>query len=176
MKNILIMGVAKAGKSTFANKFDKKIFNHIPVDYFTSSLKHNFSEIGISSNVIIDKESSKKLSLLLSRVIKIIEEKDEKFIIDSAHIYPEDIMKYIDLDKWDVYCIAYPNIDALEKLKLIRKYDDSSDWTYNKTDEELLKTINELVKISRVMEMQSKNLGIKFIDSSNYENLNVKKQ
>lgn len=75
-----------------------------------------------------------------------------------------------------MYCIAYPNIDALEKLKLIRKYDDSSDWTYNKTDEELLKTISELVKISKVMEMQSKNLGIKFIDSSNYENLNVKKQ
>ena len=33
MKNILIIGVARAGKSTLAKKFNKKIYNHIPVDY-----------------------------------------------------------------------------------------------------------------------------------------------
>ena len=108
-----------------------------------------------------------------------MEEKDEKFIIDSAHLYPVDIMKYIDLNKWDVYCVAYPNIDANKKLSLIRKYDNSSirkydnssDWTYNKTDEEMINIIKELIKISKELELQSKKLGINFIDASDYNTI-----
>ena len=85
MKNIFIAGVARSGKSTLAKKIQKNgDFNHIPLDYFASSLKHNFPETKITSNVVIDSESSKNLSLLLSRVINIIDCKDEKFIIDSA--------------------------------------------------------------------------------------------
>ena len=101
-KHIFIAGVAKSGKSTLAEKLcQNKNYNHIPLDYFASSLKHNFPETKITSNVIINEESSKNLSLLLSRVINIINDKDEPFIIDSAHILPKDIIKYIDRNKWN---------------------------------------------------------------------------
>ena len=103
MKNIFIAGVARSGKSTLSKKFlEKEKYNHIPLDYFTSSLKHNFKETKITSNVVIDRESSKNLSLLLSRVIDIMNGSDELFIIDSAHIMPKDIIEYLDRDKWDL--------------------------------------------------------------------------
>ena len=74
MKNIFIGGVAKSGKSRLAVSLCKKYgMNHIPLDYFASSFKHNYPELGITSNVIIDSTSSKKFSLFLSRFIKIVQ-------------------------------------------------------------------------------------------------------
>lgn len=169
MKNIFIGGVAKSGKSTFSEKISSKNYNHIPVDYFTASLKRNFKETNISSSVIIG-ESSSKISLLLSTVIEIIDSKDDEyFILDSAHVMPKDIMKYIDRDKWDVYFFGYPNIDAKEKFDLIRKYEKGG-WTKKRSDEELLDTIEKLIEISKEIESQCTELNIKFIDtSSNFE-------
>lgn len=166
MKNIFIAGVARSGKSTLSKKLKQKgEYNHIPLDYFTSSLKHNFPETKITSNVIIDKDSSKNLSLLLSRVIEIINNTNEKFIIDSAHILPQDIIKYLDRDKWEIYYIGYPSITPKEKLKLIRTYDKKEDWTFKKTDEELLKILEQLIILSNEIKEECQNLNITFIDT-----------
>lgn len=168
MKNIFIAGVAKSGKSTIANKINcNNIYNHIPLDYFASSLKHKFPETKITSNVIIDRNSSKKLALLLSRVIEIINNTDELFIIDSAHILPKDIVKYLDKDKWEIYYIGYPNITKEEKLKLIRKYEKETDWTFKRDDKDLLNILDELIKLSNEIYKDCQELNIKFIDTSN---------
>lgn len=168
MKNIFIAGVAKSGKSTIANRINRNnIYNHIPLDYFASSLKHNFPETKITSSVVIDRNSSKRLSLLLSRVIEIIDNTDELFIIDSAHILPKDIIKYLNKDKWDVYYVGYPSITKEEKIKIIRKFEKDTDWTFKKDDEELLKILEELIILSNEIEKDCNELNIKFIDTSN---------
>lgn len=167
MKHIFIGGVAKSGKSTLAEKLcQNKNYNHIPLDYFASSLKHNFPETKITSNVIINEESSKNLSLLLSRVINIMNDKEEPFIIDSAHILPKHIIEYIDLNKWDIYYIGYPNITKEDKFNILRKYDKETDWTRKRTDEELLNTIDKLIILSKEIELQCKEYNIPFIDTS----------
>lgn len=167
MKHIFIGGVAKSGKSTLAEKLcQNKNYNHIPLDYFASSLKHNFPETKITSNVIINEESSKNLSLLLSRVINIMNDKEEPFIIDSAHILPKHIIEYIDLNKWDIYYIGYPNITKEDKFNILRKYDKETDWTRKRTDEELLNTIDKLITLSKEIERQCKEYNIPFIDTS----------
>lgn len=54
MKNILVAGVAKSGKSLLCENICKNSeYNHIPFDYITSSLKKNLPESGIKSSVII---------------------------------------------------------------------------------------------------------------------------
>ena len=167
MKHIFIGGVAKSGKSTLAEKLcQNKNYNHIPLDYFASSLKHNFPETKITSNVIINEESSKNLSLLLSRVINIMNDKEEPFIIDSAHILPKHIMEYMDLNKWDIYFIGYPNITKEDKFNILRKYDKETDWTRKRTDEELLNTLDKLVTLSKQIEQECLELNIPFIDTS----------
>lgn len=167
MKNIFIGGLAKSGKSTIAEKIcNGEKYNHIPIDYFTASLKRNFPDVGIVSNVIINDETSSKLSLLLSTVVSIIDTKDEKFILDSAHVMPKDIVKYLDKDKWDIYFIGYPNITKEEKFSIIRKYETNEDWTYKRSDEELLFVLDNLISISKKIEEECMELGIKFIDTS----------
>ena len=166
-KHIFIAGIAKSGKSTFAEKICANYkYNHIPLDYFASSLKHNFPECKITSNVVINEESSSKLALLLSRVMNIMNDTDEPFIIDSAHILPRDIIKYIDRDKWDIYFIGYPNVSKFTKFSTIRKYDDKTDWTSRKGDEELLSIVEKLISISKKIEEQCEELDIPFIDTS----------
>ena len=123
MKNIYIGGVAKSGKSRLATELSKKYnMNHIPMDYFASSFKHNFPTLGITSNPVINEESSKLLSLFLSRFIEIAESMDDEFfILDSAHILPQDIISYLNPEKWDIYFLGYPNITSDEKIKEIKK-------------------------------------------------------
>lgn len=167
-KHIFIAGIAKSGKSTFAEKIcENKKYNHIPLDYFASSLKHNFPETKITSNVVIEEQSSSNLALLLSRVMNIMNDKDEPFIIDSAHILPRDIIKYIDPNKWDIYYFGYPNITPQDKFNIIRKYDGEESWTRKRTDEELLDTITKLVNLSKQIEQECKEFNITFIDTSN---------
>ena len=167
MKNIFIAGAAKSGKSTIAEKLcSKGSYNHIPLDYFTASLKRNFPDIGIRSNVLIEGETSPKLALLLSTVFNIIDDTEEKFIIDSAHIMPIDIVKYIDREKWDIIYVGYPNISAQDKFNLIRKLEHEASWTHRRNDEELFPMIEKLIENSKEIERQCKELNIRFIDTS----------
>lgn len=167
MKNVFISGVAKSGKSTLSKKIrENSNYNYIPLDYFTSSFKRNFKEVGITSNVVIDRDSSKKLALFLSRVIEIIDTTDDKYLIDSAHILPEDIIKYLDRDKWDIYYVGYPNIAAQEKFEIIRKYETKEDWTVKRTDEELFNTLEKLIELSNEIKDRCEELNITFIDTS----------
>lgn len=127
MKNILICGVTKSGKSYLSKKICQKYkYNHIPIDYFTSSFKHN---------------------------------------------YPEDIINYIDLNKWDIYFIGYPDTTVDKKFIEIRKYIHNG-WPADKTDDELKIIIKELINISKEIEKQCIIHNIKFINTSNFDNIN----
>lgn len=167
MKNVFIGGVARSGKSTLSKRLQKEgDYNHIPLDYFTASIKEHYPDTKITSKVVIDPTSSKNLALLLSNVIEVMNHQDEKFIIDSAHIYPEDIIPYLDKEKWDIYYLGYPNIHAEDKLRMIRMHDNKYDWTHKKTDEELMDILNHLIQISKKLKSDCERLGITFIDTS----------
>ena len=75
--------------------------------------------------------------------------------------------------KWDIYYLGYPNIDPREKFNIIRKYDTEKDWSYSRTDEELLDICKKLVLMSKEIEEECNNLDIKFIDTS--YGLNIEK-
>ena len=111
-------------------------------------------------------ESSEKIALLLSTIVKIMDSKDEKYIIDSAHVMPSDIVPYLDRDKWDIYFIGYPNISKFTKFSTIRKYDDKTDWTSRRSDEELLSIVEKLISISIKIQEECEELDVPFIDTS----------
>lgn len=166
MKNIFIGGVARAGKSTIAENISKNnIYNHIPVDYIATSFSENFPESGINNRVVID-NGSVNLSLFLSTIVKYIDESDEKFVLDSAHVMPHDIIKYLDREKWDIYFVGYPNIEPAVKFDIIRKYENKISWTRNFNDNKMLELTKELVKLSKIIEEECKKYKIVFIDTS----------
>lgn len=165
-KNIFIGGVARAGKSTIAEKVSRNnIYNHFPVDYIATSFNKNFPYCGINNRVIID-NGSINLSLFLSTVIEKIDKEDEKFVIDSAHIMPKDIIPYLDKEKWNIFFIGYPNILPEVKFNNIRRFDCKTSWTRNFSDEEMLELTKGLIETSKKIEKECKQYNIKFIDTS----------
>lgn len=165
MKNVFIAGVARSGKSTISRRLhDEFNYNHIPLDYFASSFKHNFRETKITSDVLMS--GSEPLAIFIDRVMSIIDCTEELFVIDSAHIKPEDLIKHINRDNWEIVYVGYPNIAPIEKLNSIRKYDDKDDWTGKKSDEELLEILSKLVTLSKSIEDDCKKHDIKFINTS----------
>ena len=177
MKNIFIGGVAKSGKSRLATYLSKELgMNHIPMDYFASSFKHNFPELGIVSNVIIDKESSKKLALFLSRFIDIAQDNNEEyFILDSAHILPEDIAPYLDKDKWDIYYLGYPNVNVVDKIEEVNKYTPGG-WIAKRSSDELLDTFNNLIDLSNKIKNTCEDNNITYLDVSGLDPIDVYKK
>lgn len=166
MKNILIAGVAKSGKSTLCEMICNKVkINHIPFDYFTAAMKRNYPEWGIKSNVIIN-DTSEKLCKLINTISSIIDDSEEKFIIDSDHIMPHDIINNINRDNWNIIFIGYPNISVDEKFNDIRKYERVG-WTAKRADDDLKDTIKQLINISKIIEEECQKYNIKFIDASN---------
>ena len=177
MKNIFIGGVAKSGKSRLATYLSKELgMNHIPIDYFASSFKHNFPDVGIVSNVIIDKDSSKKLALFLSRFVDIAQDNNEEyFILDSAHILPEDIIPFLDRDKWDVYYLGYDNISALDKIEEVNKYTRGG-WIVKRSREELIENFNNLINLSKDIRNACELNDITYLDVSSSDPIEVYKK
>ena len=165
-KNIFIGGVARAGKSTIAEKIsNNSIYNHFPVDYIATSFNKNFPNCGINNHVVID-SGSVNLSLFLSTVIEKMDKSNERQVIDSAHIMPRDIIKYLDKEKWIMFFVGYPNITPEEKFINIRKNDSITSWTRNFNDDEMLSLTKQLVEISQKIKSECLKYNIKFIDTS----------
>ena len=174
MKNIFIGGVAKSGKSRLAVKLcENSKYNHIPLDYFASSFRRKLPEVGITSNIDIQEESSKKYALFLSRFIEIAESNEnEFFILDSAHIFPKDIINYLDPNKWEVYYLGYSNITPEDKLKELRN-NLSGGWVADKTDEEMLELLSKMVPLSQEIAKQCEECNILYLDTSEKDILEI---
>lgn len=165
-KNIFIGGVARAGKSTISEKICvNSIYNHFPVDYIATSFKRNFPQCGINDKVIID-NGSVNLSLFLSTVIEKMNKTNERFVIDSAHVMPKDIIQYLNREQWDIFFIGYPNILPEVKFNNIRENDSKLCWTRHFNDKDMLELTKGLIEKSKEIEKQCKKYNIRFIDTS----------
>ena len=68
MKNLLIAGVAKSGKSTICEKIcEEEKYNHIPFDYITASIKRNYPEWFIDELVNEEDKERARLKLLSTK-------------------------------------------------------------------------------------------------------------
>ena len=62
--------------------------------------------------------------------------------------------------------MGYPNVSKFTKFSTIRKYDDHTDWSSRRSDEELLSIVEKLISISKEIQKQCDELDITFIDTS----------
>lgn len=173
-KQIIIAGVARAGKSTVCNELSKREnYQHIEADTITFAFQNSFPETGISHTDFWGlKETSKPFSKFLSAWIKEIQKSgtcnklDYKIAIDLYHILPEDFVSYFPKENCEIYFLGYPNISAEEKIKQIRCFDTEDDWTTKQSDESLRKRIETYIEISKYLQNECQKYGLPFIDVS----------
>lgn len=169
MKNkiVIILGAARAGKSTLAQKIHRKYnYSIISIDSFVSALRDTFPDLGISHS---NTENKFKVlpTFVFSYMKKIMKEyPDESFILEGWHVYPEDIAKLFKNENVQIICLGYTETNCEECLNLIRKNEKENSYTKRMTDEEVKELISKHIEYSKILKQQCKKNSIKFYDTS----------
>lgn len=166
-KNIIILGAARAGKSTLARMLHKKYnYSIVSIDSFVSALKEGFPELGITH---ANTENKFKLlpQFVFSYINKITYEyPDERFVLEGWHVYPKDIVKLFNSDDFEIVCLGYTEISCEDFMKKIRECENENSYTKQMTDERLKKLVLDHIEYSKILKKQCEENGIKFYDTS----------
>ena len=169
MKNIMILGICRTGKTTFSKMIQKEFQNYqiIEVDTIISALQKTVPDVPIG--FIHDNLQENKLPEFLNLLIQKNINKNGKelgFIINGDSIMPEDLIKYFDLTNIEVYYFVAEKLSPEQILENCRKYDSKEEWTTRRTDEQLLKHFTFYKDIEKKIISDCNKYNIKCIDTS----------
>ncbi len=169
MKNIVLMGVPRAGKSTFARMIleNYKKYSLIQSDiiegmYLTMCRQQALNES--KTKVTIDLSIGKEMTKSCFEAY-IDYEPDLNFILDTSSLDIESMLKYIKKG-YIVIVFGYPDITVEEKVKCIIENDNKSDWTYIESEETIKKLVNIYIERSKEYQCVCKEYNVKFVDTS----------
>lgn len=169
MKNIMILGICRTGKTTFSKMIQKEFKNYqiIEVDTIISALQRTVPNVPIG--FIHDNLKENRLPEFLNLLIQKNINKNGKelgFIINGDSILPEDLFKYFALNDMIVYYFVTEKLSPKQILDNCRKFDSNEEWTTRRSDEELLNHFNFYKNIEKKIISGCKKYNIKCIDTS----------
>lgn len=174
MKNIIIIGCPRAGKTTLANMLCKKMnYKIISTDSLVSAFEQNFPQIGITRKDGFREKSKKMVPFIYTYLKKYKEDyPNERFIIEGCQLMPYHIMNTFDRNEFECICLGYPNSNSLEVLRNIRKNDEKDLKSYSRklSDEELLVRIDSWIALSKFLKNEAKSYRIPFIETDKDRN------
>lgn len=174
MKNILIMGIGRAGKTTLSKMIKDKYnsYNLIHSDSLKwAMIRAKNEEQYYRENVDIQKEFEhgeyfqRTLLELYNSLIK----KDTKgygYILESGQLQPKIVKEMIDFDNTIVLCLGLGNMTAEDMVNQCIKYDTEDSWTYGLSKEYLLKHAQDWYNCNEMLKIECPKYGIKYIDTS----------
>jgi len=165
MKNILIIGPPRVGKSTLASLLCKKYnFNYISGDSIRNAFINIYPELGYSTKNTIEKIEFCKFIMWISDENNIHLKRNIYYVIDSADISIENVKKVF--KDFLIIGIGCKDISPNKQLENIKAHDTKLDWTYGYSDEELLEIINTTISKSKLLYNQCSLNNIPYFDTS----------
>lgn len=174
MKNILIMGIGRAGKTTLSKIIKDKYnsYNLIHSDSLKwAMIRAKNKEEYYRKNVDKQKEFEhgeyfqRRLLELYNSLIK----KDKKgygYILESGQLTPKIVSEMIDFNETLVICLGLGNLSAKDMVNQCIKYDTEESWTYGLSEEYLLKHAQDWYNCNEILKVECPKYGIKYIDTS----------
>ena len=161
MKNIAIFGSSRSGKSTLSKMICKKYPQyHIIIG---DDIRHAF-QVVLPNNHISNKGGSGMkddfpnfLSCLFYKSIK-RNKGVFNYIIDTCNITPQKAKKLFNRDDTIILFLGTP--------KQTIKQQTNKDWTYDRTDEEIIEHSRHSIEKSIEQEKECKKLNIWYVDTS----------
>lgn len=168
MKNIIIFGEPRCGKSTLANMIvDKFHYQVIRVDALRDTFKTIYPELNIAPNTAIKNE---KFQLFIQEYLRRNIKKEERnkygYVIEGCETSVYDCNRFFNNDDNIIYYLAPVNITPVDFFNNIRKFDSKKDWTYKLTDEELIKCTTSMIEKGKKIKEECKKYNISFVDTS----------
>lgn len=166
MKNILILGTARSGKSTLAKMISKELgIGIISIDSLITAFQETHPEMGFKhfgsscKNLITPFVVSYAKALMYNQP-------NIPFIIEGYHIELEDAKKLFDKNLFEIIVLGYPLLTPREALENVRRFEGKFDYTRALTDDELQNIVSRHVEYSKKFEKECRDLGLTFYDTS----------
>ena len=169
-KNILIMGVGRAGKTTLAKMIAGKYgYSIISIDDIVTALGA-FPGLNISW----DGDHAKIAELMAPFLTIYLKELSEgskfyggcKTVIEGTDIDFERLIPHINKRKYHLIGLTYNRGTKEELFRTIRKYDTEDDWTYYLSDEQLKEYCGQYVSQNRFFDEKFREYSIPSYDTS----------
>lgn len=169
MKNLAIFGSSRSGKSTLAKMVAEKYPNyHIYIgDDIRWAFQETLPQVNINmyggSGMIEDFPNF--LSSLFYKSIK--RNKGEiNYIVETCDITPDKAKKLFNKQNTVILFLGVPNLTAQNHFEEIRKYQIEKDWTFQRSNEEILNHCKYWINESKKMQEACRKLNIWFVDTS----------
>ena len=169
MKNIAIFGSARSGKSTLSKMIVKKFPNY--QIYIGDDIRGAFDDVFPSLNINsrggsgMVNDFPKYVSDLFYRSIK-RNSGELNYIVETCDIKPDKAKELFERDDTIVLFLGISNLTIEQHFKDIRKYETEKDWTYDRTDENILKHCNYWIPESRKIKEECERLNLWYVDTS----------
>lgn len=174
MKNIIIMGIGRAGKTTLSNMIKDKwnSYNIIRGDSLKwAIIRAKGEEEYYLKNIDAQKEyeHGELFQKTLLELYKSLIRNDKKgygYILETGQLHPKILSEMIDFDKTIVICLGLGDLTAEDMVDQCMKYDIEKDWTYGLPKEYLLENAQDWYKCNEMLKQECPKYGIKYIDTS----------
>ena len=167
MKNILLLGASRSGKTTFSRMLREQypIYQIICSDSIRGAYKRTINkDANLTSHEVGETDEYRNfIREVFNRFIKY--NADLKYILDTVDILPQHIPLFNQEDLI-ILVFGYPKATDEEIVKIQRKNDTENDWTFDLSDKEILDNANFWIEKSKEFESDCRRLNVKFIDVS----------
>ena len=173
MKNIILLGVPRSGKTTFAQMILAKYpnYNLIQGDAISVAFNEYDQEINKKEKegitVYTYKDNSEIVSKLILNSFKCSVEFNPKlnFILDSVFLDINDLVEYVNQGVM-VIVFGYPNRTYDECIKDAMGNEIYDDWVFDGSRFTIENVINLALYESKKYKDECKKLNLKFVDTS----------
>ena len=168
MKNIIIFGEPRSGKSTLANMIiDKFNYQVIHVDAVRDTFKEIYPELNIAPDIAIN---NKKFQLFIQEYLNRNTKQEEKnkygYVVEGCETSVDDCNRLFNTDENIIYYLAPDDITPEEFFNNIRANDTEKDWTFKLSDEELMQKVKNMITKGKKIKEECRKYNIKFVDTS----------
>lgn len=169
MKNLVILGASRAGKSTLAREINKIYPNYHIIsgdvirDTFAVSLPQN--NINANGGIGMKEDFSKFLGTLLNKQYH-YNNGIYNYVLETCDVTVENSIKYFQNEDTVIIFLGYSKLNKKQAFENYRKYDKETDWSYKQSDEHMLNHAEEWIQKSKIFKADCEKYNVKYIDTS----------
>ncbi len=174
MKNILIMGIGRAGKTTLSRMLKDKYNNYSLIH--SDSLKWGMIRAKNKEKYYrenVDKQKDFEHSEYFQRTLleffnSLILKDDKKYgyILESGQLHPKIVKEMIDFNNTIVVCLGLGNLNIIDMVELCLEHDTPKDWTFGLSKEYLIKHASDWFSANEMLKKECPKYKIKYYDTS----------
>lgn len=174
MKNILIIGCGRSGKTTLSKMIKEKYnkYNIIHSDDLKwAMIKADNNEIYYMEHV--DKQNEFEMAEYFQRIqlefFNLLIERDKNeygYILESGQVYPSMLNKLVNFNNTNVICLGLGNYSAQQSVEQCLKYDTKESWSYGLDEEYLLKYAEKFSAENKMFKRECSKYEIEYVDTS----------